>query len=143
MNYKNISLLLINILIVCETNAVFQTISKPGLYQLGENVTYSPTVPNDIIFQITASDVEFDLGDRFIAQDGASVQTGLIAIQVASGLSNVVIKSSTNGSIQNIRGTGIQVLSNCSRIMIDNITTFSCEDRGIDFIGGDGVPITD
>jgi len=134
--------LIINLFLISKMYAVFQTISQPGLYQLGENVTYSPAVPNDIIFQITASDVEFDLGDRFITQNSANTQTGLIAIQVASGLSNVVIKSGTNGSIQNIRGTGIQVLSSCSRVLLDNITTFSCEERGIDFVGGSGTEIT-
>ena len=143
MRYKQIIIGLFLLSIHITTYTVFQVISQPGLYKLGENVTYSPAVPNDIIFQITSSDVEFDLGDRFIAQDGASVQTGLIAIQVASGLSNVVIKSSTNGSIQNIIGTGIQVLSSCSRIMIDNITVFACVDRGIDFVGGLGTEITD
>jgi hypothetical protein len=126
-----------------EIKAVFQTINQPGLYKLGEDITYSPLVPNDIIFQITSSNVVFDLGDHFIAQDPTNVQTGLIAIQVASGLSNVTIKSGINGSIQNIRGTGIQVLSNCSRIMLDNITTFLCNDRGIDFFGIPGAEITD
>lgn len=132
------------VLLLLSTGEIFgvlQTISQPGLYQLGENITYSPGGPNDVIFQITASNVEFDLGDRFITQSASNTQTGLIAIQVASGLTNVTIKSPTIGSIQSIRGTGIQVLSNCTHILIDNITTYSCDTRGIDFVGSSGNPI--
>jgi hypothetical protein len=98
---KYVFLVSLIISFVIDINAVFQVINQPGLYKLGENITYSPSVPNDIIFQITSSNVEFDLGDRFITQNPANAQTGLIAIQVASGLSNVVITSPTNGSIQN------------------------------------------
>lgn len=132
------ALFIMSIMSLGNIQAVFQTISQAGLYQVGEDITYNPSVTNDVIFQITASNVVLDLGNHTITQGNAT--TGLVVVQVNSGLSNVIIR---NGTIRSIHGTGVQVLNNCARIIVDNITTLACDTRGIDFVGSSGNTITD
>ncbi len=118
--------------------APFQTISTPGNYLYGEDVTYSPGTTNDSIIQISTSNVIFDLGGRIFTQGNTTA--GLNGISVDPNLTNIIIR---NGYIQNITGTGIGIGQGCSRITIDNIVTFSCDLRAINIAGVSGTQVAD
>jgi WD40 repeat protein len=106
------------------------TITEAGVYRLGSDITYNPTNTNDDIILINSSNVMLDLAGYTLSQ-GNSV-AGLTGIEVAANTSNVYI---TNGVISNLTGTALAVDGGCSRIFIENITTFSCNVFGI-FLNG-------
>ena len=91
------------------------TITKPGLYTLGDDLTIPPVAADSIIL-IASSDVTLDLGGRIISQ--SSITGGGNGISIQTGLTNITIK---NGTIRNITSNGIAVASGCKRITIENI----------------------
>lgn len=111
------------------------TITASGLYELGEDITFSPGASDSIIL-IQASDVTLDLGNRIIQQGDATA--GVDGIIVAGGLTNVVIK---NGTIRFVTGRGIAVGSGTSLLTIDTITVANAGGRGISLEGGVGLDI--
>jgi hypothetical protein len=84
-------------------------------------------------FIVASSNVTIDLGGNVLA--GA-----INGITVQPGLQNITIK---NGIIANMFGNGILVNSGCSQIVISNITTYSCDNAGIEMLGSSSAPITD
>lgn len=106
------------------------TITTPGIYELGENITFSPGGADSII-SILVSNVTLDLGGRIIQQGNATA--GVDGIALAPGLSNVTIR---NGTIRNVTNRGIFVDSNgasSSQIVISDIVFNTCQSRGISF----------
>jgi hypothetical protein len=104
------------------------TISTPGVYIFGENITFSPAGASQAII-ITTSAVIVDLG-CFILNQGNST-AGVDAIRVNSNLSDVTIK---NGTITNFTRAGISVQDNSVRTMIQNVTCVLCAVRGIELL---------
>lgn len=115
--------------IVISCTAVQQTISQPGLYSIGSDITYFPPTSNDTIIRISANNVTLDLADHIISQGNTT--SGLNAIIVDPNLSNITIQ---NGTLQNITGTGIVIQQNASFVTLSNITTLSCT-MAFDFAG--------
>lgn len=106
------------------------TITSPGYYKLGDDITFSPGGADSII-AIQASNVTLDLGGRIIEQGNATA--GVDGIALSAGLSNVIIR---NGTIRNVTNRGIFVDSNgasSSQIVISDIVFDTCQSRGISF----------
>lgn len=116
--------------------APFMTITQAGDYDLSADTSYSPGSTNDTIIQISTSNVSINLGGHTISQ--GNLTAGLSGITVNPNLTNIRIQ---NGYIQNITGTGVGIGQGCSRITIDDITTFSCDSRGINISGIINAPI--
>lgn len=115
-------------------------INRPGIYKIEDNITYDPTNNNQSIIMITSSDVILDLNQRILAQKSSNELTGIQGIDIAQNLSNVTIQ---NGTIRNVKGTGIKVNPGCKNIVISYINTFSCGTRAIDMDGASGQLIQD
>lgn len=103
------------------------TLTTPGHYTLGEDITFSPGAADSII-SILSSDVTLDLGGWSIIQGNATA--GVNGISVASGLQRVTIK---NGTIRNVTGNGIFINSAVfsSEIVISDLVFDSCQTSGI------------
>lgn len=106
------------------------TITQAGLYELGEDIIFSPNISNDSIITISANDVMLDLGGHYITQGNFLNNTH--GITILPGFSNIFIK---NGRIQNVTGKGIIISQACSNITIESVVTFSCDSRAIDCNG--------
>jgi WD40 repeat protein len=111
------------------------TINESGIYRLGTNITYNPLTINDDIILINSSNVTLDLAGFTLSQGNTTA--GLTGIEVAANVSNIYIM---NGTISNLTGTALAIDGGCSRIFIENITTFSCIAAGI-FLNGTASPI--
>jgi hypothetical protein len=134
------------------TSSLFCTfiIDTPGTYKLGSDITYTLTINNDTAILITSSYVVLDIQGHHITQlsptctvlgksfpttrstQSSCTFTGLDFIVLSPNISFVTIM---NGTIQNIPGRGIVVNQGCSNITIDQIFTFSCDQRGIEIAG--------
>ena len=133
MKYLNIAAVFILFCTIHRCFAPALTITAPGLYELGDNITFSPSVADSII-SIQTSDVTLDLGGRIL--DQINTTTGVDGISVASGLSNIIIR---NGSIRNVTNRGIFVdtsTANTARLTISDLVFTNCQNRGISFEGG-------
>jgi len=108
------------------------TISQPGRYIFAENISFAPSSPQRAI-DITSSNVTLDLLCHTLTQTNAT--SGVDGVRIASSLSNVII---THGTIQNFTRAGVTVNSACSRIILDTITAFSCNARGMELLGTSG-----
>jgi hypothetical protein len=105
------------------------TISKPGIYRLGANLSSTPATAGGII-NITSSDVFLDLNNHKIIQNnGTSTVDGIL---INNGLSDIVIQ---NGTISGITRSGVRIGSSCSNIRISNIECVNCAIGGVDFQG--------
>jgi hypothetical protein len=109
--------------------AVPLVIATPGVYVLGEDVTFNPLASVPAI-TITTSAVTLDLSCFTLAQGNALA--GVNAIQVASNNADVTIK---NGTVANFTRTGISVLNGNIRTLLQNVTCLSCGLRGIELLG--------
>jgi WD40 repeat protein len=117
-------------------HAPFTTITQTGDYDISGDISYSPVATNDTIIQISASNVRLNLGGHVISQ--GNLTAGLNGISVNPNLTDITIQ---NGFIQNLTGTGVGIGQGCKRITIDGITTFSCDNRGINVSGVISAPI--
>lgn len=129
---------------------------KPGYYFITDDVQFYPkqlwspykpdinwqnqTTPKTI-FYITTDNVILDLNQKTITQNAsfspnpqnplanrAFQEPNLVAIYIADGVKNVVIK---NGTINTVSGCGILVGPNCKNITIDNVSVINCAMGGI------------
>jgi hypothetical protein len=112
-------------------------ISVPGVYILGENITFNPGAAARAI-TITTSAVTLDL-QCFALQQGNST-AGVDAIRVNSGLADITIK---NGMVTNFTRAGITIQNNNQRTKIQDLTCLSCAVRGIELLGTVGNVIKD
>lgn len=93
------------------------TLSSPGLYIVEENCTFAPATTNTPAISITASNVVLDFNYRSLTQTNST--TGVNAVSIASGVTNIVIK---NGKIDSFRNAAILSNTNASCIKITNMT---------------------
>lgn len=114
-----------------------QAITTAGVFVLSGDLVYTAPGAGDIIIDIQADNVTLDLNQKKITSAKAS--TNLTAVNVASGVQNVVIR---NGKIQNIEGTGIIVNSSCQNIRIENVFLESCDYGGISISSSNNVVIS-
>jgi hypothetical protein len=98
------------------------TINQSGTFVLGQNIQEAGTV-----ISITASNVILDL-------NGWTVTGGTTGIEIASGLSNIIIK---NGRIASCN-VGISILSNVSSVTISGIEIETCPVQPIQLVGSSG-----
>src|SRR3990172_2534113 len=113
-------------------------INSPGTYKISNDIIYTPTTDNEIAVLINSSDVLLDIQGFHITQSNITF-TGLDAIVLSPNISAISI---INGTIQNITGRGIVVNQGCSRVVIDQIFTSSCDRRGIEIAGATSNPIS-
>src|SRR6516162_5567665 len=78
--------------------AIDMTISKPGIYTLGNFIVSRPAGSTSII-NIISSDVVLDLNGYVVSQGNATASVDGIAIN--SGLTDIIIK---NGTIRSLTG---------------------------------------
>lgn len=109
------------------------TITAPGFYKLGEDISYAST-PGDSIISIQTSGVVLDLGDNSIVQIGANVADG---IAIASGLDQITIRNGRIASVGN-RAIFVDTTLNADSIVIEDITIDTCRGRAISFEGAGG-----
>lgn len=102
-------------------NAAVLTLSQPGFYQLGANLTLTPTASNDQIIRISASGVVLDFNGHFISQ--LNTTTGIDGILIDSNLSDVTIQ---NGVVRQVTGNGVSVSATTTNISIANMTFEAC-----------------
>lgn len=107
------------------------TITQPGLYTLGEDITFSPGAADSII-SIQSSDVTLDLGGRSVIQGNATASVN--GISISAGLQRITIK---NGAIRGVTGRGVFVDCNTqvNNLTISGILFDTCQSRGISFEG--------
>lgn len=107
------------------------TITEPGVYALGSDVTFSPGV-TDTIISIESSDVVFDLDGHAIIQTDATA--GVDGIRIAPGLERITIR---NGSIRNTTGRGIFIdtTTQVEKIAINDLLFDTCQSSGITISG--------
>ncbi len=89
-------------------NSVPYTITSPGLYRLGRNLTYSSTTGNAIT--VAASNVTLDLMGFCLTGPGKLSGSENAGIIINNGCSNVEIR---NGSIQAFGYSGIYTSGSC------------------------------
>jgi hypothetical protein len=133
-----------------------QKITRPGYYFLTDDVQFYPkqlwspykpeinwqnqTTPKTILY-ITTDNIILDLNQKTITQNAsfspnpqnpfankAFQEPNLVAIYIADGVKNVVIK---NGTINTVSGCGILIGANCKNITIDNVSIINCAMGGI------------
>ena len=131
--------MLTTLLSICFSISIYAielTISAPGLYKLGDNLTVFPALA-DTVINITSSDVIFDMNGYFIAQ--GNITGNVDCFVVNSNLSDITIK---NGTIRDISRNGILVNQSCTRINVRNIRFENCGATGITLAGTAGNLIT-
>lgn len=119
--------------------SITKTINVSGHYAFTP-LSANPTDTNDAIITIDADYVELDLQNFDYRQQVGNVVSSFNGIEIKPNHKHITVK---NGIIHNITGKGIKVGSGCSKVMVDNITTISCELRAIEMIGTAGSPILD
>jgi hypothetical protein len=105
-------------------NATDLTISKPGIYILGNNITSTPGGATNII-NITSSDVVLDLGGYVVVQGNNTASVDGIVIN--ANLTDIVIR---NGTIRNVTGNGLIIGAGNARIRVSNIVFENCATTG-------------
>ncbi|MBI2775533.1 hypothetical protein HYX58_05990 [Candidatus Dependentiae bacterium] len=103
------------------SNGTQLTIAQPGVYQLGSNLTLTPTASNDQIIRISSSGVVLDFNGHFISQ--LNTTTGIDGILIDSNLSDVTIQ---NGVVRQVTGNGLSISSTTTNITITNMTFETC-----------------
>lgn len=99
------------------------TAGTSGHYYLTENLHMSPSQESVTCLKITTSNVIVDLRGYSIMSDTVATGAGMIAIEVASDLSNIIIM---NGTLCALNGTGIKINTGCSDIQIKNMKIDNC-----------------
>lgn len=92
------------------------TISQPGFYKLGRDISYSPGAGPDQAINITSSNVTLDLDYHIVSQGNAT--TNIDGINIATGLTDIIIQ---NGYIRSFTNNGIIAQSNCTNITLSNL----------------------
>jgi len=119
--------------------AVMYEINSSGSYYIANDLTVKGiTAISPTYIKITASNVSVNLNSQAIIYDTTSAQTDCIAIEVASGLSNITIY---NGTISGIKGTAIKVGTGCSNVEIKDILIEKCDKVGMTFDTANNVNI--
>jgi hypothetical protein len=97
------------------------TIAESGRYYLSNDVAITSGSGTATVYRVATDNVVLNLNSHFITQNGGP--TNLTVIEIASGVSNVLI---FNGYINSITGTGVSVSSNCSNIFFNSMHIDSC-----------------
>jgi hypothetical protein len=111
-------------------NGTTFSITSPGYYNLSGDLSFTSAVASVNVIEIKTNDVVLDLNTFSIRTDNSS--SGLTAISIDAGISNVFIK---NGSIFSVTGAGIKGNSGCKNIRIDSMFFNDCDDSGIHLDG--------
>lgn len=119
------------------SNGKTYTTGTPGYYQVSRELTFAPNATDDVMINITSSDVSLDLGGFRIFSDKSS--TGTICINVANNLTNINI---FNGVINSMTGEGVNIGSGCRNVHIANVTIHNCDEGGIVAASSDHIYIS-
>lgn len=107
-------------------------ITEPGYYYLTEDLQPTDPVNNNPVILINSNNVLLDLGTRSIIAVGAITKI-TAAVQIADGVSNVIIQG---GTISDIDGGGLlvnSVTNTSNNIMLKNLRITGCGHFGASF----------
>ena len=119
---------LISMNMFISSNATVSRINEPGYWPIGGSIVADPTVANDTIVTISASNVIFDVKEYMLSQLSTNNMTNLTGVFVVPNVSNITIK---NGTINGLTGVGIYVSDGCSQIYLENLLISNCDEGGI------------
>ncbi|MCL4361157.1 hypothetical protein M1446_02250 [Candidatus Dependentiae bacterium] len=120
-----------------DLGATGYNINTGSLYKLAEDIVYFPAAPSNAI-NINASGATLDLQCFSLSQ--GNLVPNVNGIFVSPNLSDVTIE---NGMIKRFSRAGISVQSGNTRLLVDNVETFSCDVRGTEFQGTVATPVTE
>lgn len=106
------------------------TITNPGLYILTQDIISN--VGGGQTVYINANNVTLDLNNFRIEHDSSSIGTNPHGITIAANLRNIIIE---NGTLSQIRGSGIYVNQAVTNLKIHNVTFNSCNDGNVASVG--------
>jgi hypothetical protein len=110
------------------SNGAMYTLASPGRYYISNDITVAPNNNTVTAIRISANNVLLDLNRATISQSSSSSKTGLIGLELASGVTNVIIQ---NGRIDSFSGTGININTNCANIIIRDVIVSRSTKYGI------------
>ncbi len=110
------------------SNGAMYTLASPGRYYISNDITVAPNNNTVTAIRISANNVLLDLNRATISQSSSSNKTGLIGLELASGVTNVIIQ---NGRIDSFSGTGININTNCANIIIRDVIVSRSTQYGI------------
>lgn len=114
------------------TNTGMYVISEPGYYYLTEDLEPTDPVNSNPVILINSNNVLLDLGTRSIIAVG-NITKITAAIQIADGVSNIIIQG---GTISDIDGGGLlvnNVANTSTNIMLKNLRITGCGHFGASF----------
>lgn len=109
------------------SSGAMKIISESGRYYFTQDMHISPINTDVTCLKITTSNVILDLRG-YSVMGNTTTGSGMIGIEVASNLSNIMI---VNGTLSALHGIGIKVNSGCNNIYVENITVTRCTHTGI------------
>jgi len=103
------------------------TISKPGCYNLSENLVYDPSVNYTSAITIDSDDVNLHLCCHQLSQKPSLLPVKILAtgIKVTTGKQNITINATT-GSIKGFQGWGILLEGANHYVNIEDVTVSKC-----------------
>ena len=129
-NFYNGSIHLSDLSTSAAAGGAMYTISAPGRYYVAGDLGIAPTNSRVAAIKITASNVFLDLNDMTIYQRSGNSQTGLMGIEIASGVANVrIINGVINGlnvSDATEQNAGVVVSSSANNITIEDVVVMQC-----------------
>lgn len=102
------------------------TITKPGTYYFPCSLTITESANNNPLIRIATSGVVLDFQNNIL--QGAQAFTGNAGIEVAAGVSSVIIR---NGTIQGTSGNGIAIKSGTQNITVQNMLIADTTDTAL------------
>lgn len=114
-------------------SSVGLTLNTSGSYFLVNDIAPNPSNSNITIIKINQSNIILDMNDKTIFQIQDNGGSGVVGLEIGSGLKNITIK---NGTINNFKGTGLKIGSSCKDITLENIKIMGCTAIGLDLNSG-------
>ena len=125
----------INLNDLSQSSTTMYNIRASGRYYIAGDLKIDATSNDSTIIKVTASNVMLNLNTAMIYQNISDAATGLIGVEVAANLSNVVIRNGTiNGNTTNMVN-GIKVNSGANNIVIENVNVLGCYTAGTEVSG--------
>ena len=102
-------------------------ISKPGKYELCEDVNWNVRTPNSFAITIAANNVSLDLRGHFIKQVDTT-QANNFAIQIAQNVESVLVH---NGTFQQLSSGAVLIQPGAHCITLDKLNCHRCAYNGV------------
>lgn len=126
----------------CQINRGNYTIYDPGVYILVDDVEWTPLTDTSVAIHVKSKNVTLDLQGHSIEQVNTFEPRLKVTCQstrphIVSGNIGILVDTEDtvsviirNGTISNIQGVGLMVSDFIQDVLIEDITTFRCGDKG-------------